>query len=183
MRIDNILRDSRTPILDKWFNLILDTYPGESNRFFSDKNAEFTNPVGHTIARDTARVFDMLVESSEASEISEAMEEIIKIRAVQEFSPSQAIGFVFLLKQAVRSELGGSEDLSILRGLAEFEDRIDFCAMIAFDLYMKKREKLYEIKANEIRNRNGRIVDRLNRKYDFLDRRPDIGGEEGLPEN
>ncbi|MFP4527047.1 MAG: RsbRD N-terminal domain-containing protein [Candidatus Kapaibacterium sp.] len=182
MKFEKFLIEKRSAILDKWFDLIIDTYPGESGRFFSNKDAEFTNPVGHTIARDTERLYDAIIKGADAAEISDCMEEIIRIRAVQEFSPSQAAGFVFLLKQAARKEWhkSGAEDTE---ALLEFEDAVDFCSMIAFDLYMKKREKLYEIKANEIRKRNGRIVDRLNRKYEFLDPRLGLGGEEGLPEN
>jgi hypothetical protein len=37
--------------------------------------------------------------------------------------------------------------------LIERESRIDGLALLCFDIYMKRREKIYEIKVNEIKNR------------------------------
>jgi hypothetical protein len=37
--------------------------------------------------------------------------------------------------------------------LRELESRIDGLALLCFDVYMKRREKLYEIRANEAKTR------------------------------
>ena len=82
------------------------------------------------------------------------LDRIISIRAIQEFPPSAAVAFIFLLKKAIRNTL----EKEIVKGdishkLLEYESRIDGLSLLCFDMYMKRREKIYEIKVNEIKNR------------------------------
>jgi hypothetical protein len=79
-----------------------------------------------------------------------ALDQIIRIRAIQNFSPSQAVAFVFFLKTVIREAL--EEDIKqsgIKEELLVIETRIDQLALLAFDQYMVCREKLYDLKANE----------------------------------
>ncbi len=65
-----------------------------------------------------------------------------------------------MLKNVVRQELG-SEALAqqgIAEELVTFESAVDDLALYAFDLYMKCREKIYELKANEARSMTFRLL-------------------------
>ena len=73
--------------------------------------------------------------------------EEVRIRAVQDLSASEAVGFVFLLKQAVRDVLPGKH------GLSGLHDRIDRLTLEAFDRFVACREKIYELRMREVRNR------------------------------
>ena len=87
-----------------------------------------------------------------------------KIRAVQEFSPSRAVGFVFCLKDAVRSVLGESlKDPAHASGLAELDGQIDRLALMAFDVYVQCRERFYELRVKELKRQIPWAVSRLNR--------------------
>jgi hypothetical protein len=44
--------------------------------------------------------------------------------------------------------------------LSAFDSTIDDLALYAFDIYMKCREKIYELKANEAKNATFRLLQR-----------------------
>ena len=44
--------------------------------------------------------------------------------------------------------------------LTAFENRIDHLSLLAFDLYVGCREKIYEIKANEVKRKYFKLLDR-----------------------
>jgi hypothetical protein len=123
--------------------------------------------VGAVLSRITDQLFDLLVEKELLwEEAGRILDDFVRIRAVQQFSPSHAVGFVFLVKRAVREHL--SQDLTnaeLWQELLVFESKVDNLALLSFDLYMQCREKLFEIRATEIRNRTSRIVDRACQKY------------------
>ena len=108
-------------------------------------------------------IFENLLHGIDQNKVSVFLDNIIRIRAIQEFTPSQAIGFVFALKKIIREELakelrvnGLSEELTLL------EQNIDSLALMAFDIFMSCREKLYDIKANEMRHMTFRLLQKAN---------------------
>ena len=93
----------------------------------------------------------------DAEKVSAVLEGILRIRAVQDVAPSRALAFIFRLKNVLREELGSvatapSEEIDAL------ESRLDAIALISFDLFMKCREKIYDLKANELRNMTFRLL-------------------------
>jgi hypothetical protein len=82
--------------------------------------------------------------------IATALDAIIRIRAVQDLTASQAVGFVFLLKP-ILLELQPERNPVLLDVL--LNDRIDRLALMAFDKYMQCREQLADIRVNEGRRR------------------------------
>jgi hypothetical protein len=96
----------------------------------------------------------VLREDQDVESATVAVDEVIRVLALQEFPPSQALAFVFVLKQVVREELAQElEDPSLAPELVELDSRIDGLALLSFDGYMQRREKLYEIKLNEVKSR------------------------------
>ena len=102
MDIGDLLRQKRSSVLGRWSEMIREAYPAETGRFLQEREDRFANPVGHTIARTTEVLYDALVERTSPDALSEHMDAMIRIRAVQDFSPAQAVGFVFGLKEAIR---------------------------------------------------------------------------------
>ena len=162
-----ILKSRRSEIIKRWSQLVRDTYPSETSRFLVNQTDQFANPVGAALSRITDQLFDLLVDKDLLwEEAGRILDDFVRIRAVQQFSPSHAVGFVFLVKRAVREHL--SQDLTnaeLWQELLVFESKVDNLALLSFDLYMRCREKLFEIRATEIRNRTSRIVDRACQKY------------------
>jgi hypothetical protein len=160
MNLKEHLTEKKSAILKKWFNTIAETYPVDTSDFLKKQKAQFTNPVGYTLAEGTEGLFDGLLKGLLPEEVSLFLDSTVRIRAIQDFAPSEAVSFIFQLKSVVRQELGNE----ILRqqGIAEellvFESAVDDLALFAFDLYMKCREKIYELKANEARNMTFRLL-------------------------
>lgn len=165
MDLKSLLEERKSSILNKWFEIVLDSYPAETAKFLRDKNKRFTNPVGSTIYQGIQSLLDELIDDKpDSSRLSLFLDNIIRIRAIQDFSASQAVAFVFSIKDIIRQEVetatSSSNPLSqkLLTDLAEIDAKIDSIALMSFDIYMQCREKIYDIKAKEARNMTYRLL-------------------------
>ena len=148
------LAAKKSAIVKEWLARTLRTYPEHTSRFLSQEQDPFCNPVGQILKEAFPALFDRLVEGPDAATLSRLLDPIVRIRAVQDFSPAQAVGFIFLLKRVMQDAL--QDELPRIpngEGLAAVEARIDEMALLAFDLFMKCREQIYEIRANEAKRR------------------------------
>ena len=164
MMLNNLMSQKRSSILKKWFNLVLNSYPHDTSRFLKLEKNQFANPVGYTISQGLNNIYDELLKGEDFKNISPFLERVIRVRAVQDFSPSRAVEFVFLLKDVLRDELKGEiRRKDILEDLLRFESRIDSLAMFAFDMYERCREEIYEIRVNEVKGSMSRLLKRADR--------------------
>lgn len=164
MTLKDSLSERKENILEKWFELIIDAYPPDTSRFLRDQKDRFANPVGATISRGLEGIFEeILKDKQDQAKVSVFIDNIIRIKAVQNFNPSQAISFIFLLKNIIRDELAGDalQNLDADELLA-LESQIDGLALMAFDIFMSCREKIYEIKSNEARDMTFRLLQRAD---------------------
>ena len=158
-----LLIKHKSSIVSKWIKLILDSYSIESSKFFNMEKNQFSNPVGSTISTNAASIFDEIVGSRNFQNITLLLTDIIKIRAIQDFSPSEAIGFIFPLKNIIREELNEEiKQEKIFDEFAELEFVIDKTALIAFDLFMESREKVFQIRMNEAKYKLQKTVNPVN---------------------
>jgi hypothetical protein len=139
VRVGNAM-SPRDPIVEKWIASALQSYPSASVPFLSAEGDPFRNPVGHTLRQSLTTLFEELRGDMETERLAPALDALIRIRAVQDLTASQAVGFVFLLKPILR-ELAPMD--------ASLNDRIDRLALMAFDKYMQCREELADIRVNE----------------------------------
>jgi len=148
----DFLSEKRTAILKRWQDLILETYPPDAARFFKQEKDSFANPVGSSITRALAGLFEELLGGGPGERIAPLLDDIIRIRAVQDFSPSRAIAFIFQLKGVIRAEVTGEgREPRFLEELLEFESAIDRLALQAFDVYLQCREQIFDIRVKEAR--------------------------------
>jgi hypothetical protein len=155
-------------VIGKWFDAVLETYPEDARKFLGDHKQKFTNPVGASIFEGVEGVYQRLIDGAdlESSEFSEFLDRIIRIRAIQQFSPSQALGFLFPLKAVIREVLEKENVAdSVGSELFELEQRIDRLALLSFDKYMECRERLFEIRIREVKDSTCRTWERICRKY------------------
>jgi hypothetical protein len=163
MGLVNILSDKRSTIVKKWRDVIVDTYPSDTQRFIRKEKDQFANPVGNIILKDIETLYDELIKDGDNDKITSCLENIIRIRAVQDFRPSQAIGFVLQLKRLIREVLGPQALSNGFSGESQaLENRIDDIALLAFDIYAQCRQKIYEIRVNEVKNHLGKLLERAN---------------------
>ncbi|MFH1479818.1 MAG: RsbRD N-terminal domain-containing protein [Pseudomonadota bacterium] len=161
MKLEKILSEEGPAISKMWLQSILETYPADSQRFFKKQKDRFANPVRYTISTEIENIYNHLLQGLDAQGIAPFLDNIIRVRAVQDFSPSQAVSFIFLLKKVIREKLATKiRENHLEEELTLFESRIDDLALLAFDIYMKYREKLYELRANDAQNQVSRLLKR-----------------------
>jgi hypothetical protein len=162
MTIEKLLAEKQPTLLKKWFRHVVATYPADSAKFLLNQSDPFANPVGRTTEKGLAGLLQLLTSGHGDDEAARSyLDAIIRMRAVQSFSASQAVAFVFALKEIVRETLG-AEVIQSAGGdaLLQLERRIDALGLRAFDIYAACREKICDIKANELRRSTYRAFER-----------------------
>lgn len=173
MTLLSLLEGRRTAIVDRWLELVLRVYPEDTARFMTNEMDRFGNPVGKVTRESLEGLLAALLAGRSSDEMKEALDGIVRIRAVQDLPPSKAVGFVFLLKRAIRELLDehGSDGAAATE-LTSLHDAIDRTGLAAFDRYVQCREKIYDLRAHEIRRRTASLLKRLEGP---------AGAEEGPP--
>ncbi|MEW6375632.1 MAG: RsbRD N-terminal domain-containing protein [Thermodesulfobacteriota bacterium] len=173
--LKDLLEKKKSAILGRWFNLILETYPADTANLMRKEKDPFTNPVGSTISREIETLFKGLLEGKNPSQLSSSLNSILKIRSVQDFSPSQAVGFIFLLKKAIEEVMEDEiHQAQVFEEWLRLHSKIDELALWAFDIYMDCREKICEIRVNQAkaeREMAFKMMERMN----LLKEKPEKG--------
>jgi hypothetical protein len=137
-----------------------------------DRN-QFTNPVGSTISQEIEVLYKGLLEGKNSEGFSASLNSILKIRSVQDFSPSNAVGFIFLLKKAMEETLKGEiREEPMREEWLKFLSRIDELALRAFDIYMDCREKICEIRINQAKSEKEMAFRMMERMTHPKEKRP-----------
>lgn len=145
-----ILVTKKQEILKSWFQATVDSYPADTAHFLKNQKDPFANPVGQTTYQSLEKLVDALATGAGRDVMAAALDPILRIRAVQTFTPSRATGFIFSLKQIVRQQLPANGGDAV-EDMNELDRQIDEMALAAFDIFVACREKVYELKATESR--------------------------------
>ena len=160
MHLKELLTKEKSVIISAWFDHLVDTYPSDSEYFLRNQMNEFSNPIGHTLRGETEKLFQLLLGDMNSIEMMASLDKIIRIRAVQDFKPSQAVGFIFSLKKIIRDKL--------LKAIVEqqmqdqffaFESDIDKMSLYAFEVYTKCREDLLTVRWGELKRRYAKLLE------------------------
>jgi hypothetical protein len=146
------LKDQRSAILQKWLQSILETYPSDAAKFMQNQKDKFHNPVGQTFNTELEVLFDELFLDMNKEKIYSSLDNIVRIRAVQDFSPSQAVTFLFQLKSILLDEIFDLlQDDSNRKEYFVIIAKIDHLILATFDIYSKCREKIFDIRLKEMK--------------------------------
>jgi len=163
MNFTENLNKNKQKIIDQWFERIINTYPQDTSRFLKREQDPFANPVGNTTQDNIAGLFDQLLsEKTDSQFLMDYLDPILRIRAIQNFSASEAVGFVLDLKPIVRMVMKNQKCDISFNDYVAFEKRVDQLVLYAFDVYMACKEKVYDLKANEVRNQSFQALERAN---------------------
>jgi hypothetical protein len=151
--LKDLLTSKKSSIVDNWVQLIVETYPSKTSSFLKSQKDRFSNPVGYTISDSAGKIFEGIINQNDIEKVKASLFDLIKIRAVQNFSPSEATGFIFFLKDVIRKELEQEViEGNVLSELIDIESYIDNVGLAAFDVYMDAREKLFNIRISEVKS-------------------------------
>ncbi|MFU8819159.1 MAG: RsbRD N-terminal domain-containing protein [Desulfurivibrio sp.] len=157
MRLLQFLRDNKGDIQDRWVSLVLDSYSQDAAAIFKREQDRFANPVGYSTRHTLTTLYSLLFDhdTPQFDQLGAALEDFIKIRAVQTFTPASAVAFVYDLKGVVRKAAARERDLETAPGDWErLHDTLDTVALLVFDLYMACRERLYKAQLHEYKSMN-----------------------------
>ncbi len=164
MLLEELLKEKRSAILKGWLRSILESYPADAAEKFERVEDRFNNPIGSSVSRAIEVIYDELLGEMNPVNLGKSLDEIIRIRSVQDFQPSQAVAFPLLLKKVIHDNLNRKiRDNKLAGELIEFALKIDRLSLQAFDIYMECREKIFDLK---LKQKEGMFtpVDRLNRR-------------------
>lgn len=155
-----IFRRHKKKLIEQWISVVFSTYPLETTGFLRTQEDAFRNPVGEIAATAARQLYEAMAgEQIVAAHVRDALERFVKLRSVQDFTPSQGLGVLYALKQLTRETLLPE---CIRHGKVseylEAESRLDTLALMAFDIYAASRETLAEQRVKEIRDQHSQVV-------------------------
>ncbi|MBU0463343.1 MAG: RsbRD N-terminal domain-containing protein [Proteobacteria bacterium] len=153
MDLKQVLKKNKESFIKKWFQATIDTYPQQTAKILGKDSNRFDNPVGAITHETIEDVFTLILEDFNQEMLEKTLDPVIRIRAVQAFSASQAVSFVFALKQI-------GEDIIDGNLIREFDKLVDKIALAAFNRFMKCREEIFLLKATESKRRIHRAFER-----------------------
>lgn len=154
MGLAELLERRNADIVKMWFDFVMNSYPPDTAQFYKGQKDQFANPVGAATRQGLSEVFAEILGDMDRDVITASLDTVIRIRAIQSFTPSDALAFIPELKKILRTvfkkELKHIEQLEQLNVI---DGRIDQLALMAFDIYLKCREKIYELKVSTEREK------------------------------
>lgn len=173
-RLKEVLRAHEKALLEAWFEQMMHSYPTEARKYFKKVNSDFTNPVGANLYHSLDKLLHILLsDAPDADQVNENVYMILRIKAVQEVLPSQAVSFVPALKQIVEEVCGKAlSDAGVTtKEWLDFYSDLDTVALYAFDSYSESRELIYKMRLDQIRQTNDILVraDLLDKALDMQD--------------
>ena len=158
---EKLIEDKKSAILKSWMDAAINSYAPDTAAFLKGQKDPFSNPVGGTTLKGLQVLLDQLLSGMDPEIINSHLDPIIRIRAVQNFTPSQATAFILTLKTVLKNTFKKElQDSQVCLDFLEFESKIDQLSLLAFDIFMQCKEKIYHIKANENRSRTFRAFER-----------------------
>ncbi len=158
MKLAEALHNNRYRIVDRWVEYTLSTYT--SSNFFKKEKDQFANPIGGSVRNCYKALFPLLIKGGDDEQVKRALSHFMHLRAVQEFSPSQAIAPLSAVKHITRDILGSDKETrELVSELYDFEFAVDLALFKAFDLYMECKMRVYDIRIREIKSGSAILTD------------------------
>lgn len=157
--LESVIADSKKAISKQWFERVIATYPPETEAFLGRVQDRFANPVAGSLSECLDQVLDGLINGAGRKVFSAALDSAIRVRAVQSFSASESVSFIFFLKDIIGEHIA-KKHASDPDLLAALNKTVDGLSLIAFDKYVECREKIYSLQAYEMRNSTFKAFER-----------------------
>ncbi len=166
-----VLWPHKDSIIKRWTEIVHGTYPFDTIGFLRTRKDRFANPVGYRTEEAAAALMDVVfTERPDEEVLGRAVDEIIRVRAVQDFSPETAVGVIFAIKEVVREVVFASgQAAECLPALLVMESRVDAVALMAFGTYARCRETLHQMKVDEFKRSHSQIMRLAEKRAANLD--------------
>ena len=156
----DIIKKNLNRFLDDWFRSTIETYPPRTSKVLGKESNRFDNPVGAVTRESLEDVLNLIISGNyDRNSLENALDPVIRIRAVQSFEPADAVGFIFALKGIGEKYIDTKNDNASTD--AKVLDRlVDEIALAGFNRLMKCKEDIFLLKATESKRRIHRAFER-----------------------
>ncbi len=170
MALIDLLAKKKSAILERWREIMFDTYVPETARFLKSQKDRFANPIAYQLTRGLTGILEVFLHEKDTDQALAQLDEVLRLKALQDASPSRALAFIFVLKTIIREELAQElQDPACAAELTELESRLDGLALLGFDAYMQRREKLCEVKVSEIKRKVSTLLRSLGMGDEYFE--------------
>jgi hypothetical protein len=155
-----LCRTEQEQILAKWNAAVFATYPLDMTGFARTREDQFRNPGGNAIRLALEEIFTAVSGRLSSEKVLRgSLDMFVKLRAVQDFTPVQALGVVYLLKPLLRERvLPACLQNGLLDEYLEAESRLDTAALLVCDIYVTSRARIFEERIGEIKRQHAQLV-------------------------
>lgn len=176
MTFGDLLEERKDTIVERWVDAVLAAYPSESAALFQAQRDPFANPLGHTVREGTKGVFQVILDGMDQEELRKQLDPIVRIRAVQQLTPPEALSFIFALRSIVQDTIPEAEaDPRHREGIGQFNDHIDQIALAAFELYTARREEVSQLRIGEVKRQVAWVMAKINKQTEASEAEAPLG--------
>jgi len=152
--------DKKSAVLKAWFDATLAVPEGATADFRDKQKALVVESMGFDLEEGLGRLFDALQKGSIPNDVSQFLDEMIRVRAASDFTASQAVSFIHAIKNAVRTVIGNEilTDPSVSDELSAWDYAVDDVVLYAFNIYARCRENVLYARAEEERQTTLRLL-------------------------
>lgn len=163
--IGDLLREETDTIVERWAETLLSSYPSDAAALFQKQKDPFANPIGASVRNGTRGTFQAILNGMDPEELRSHLDTMIRVRAVQDFTPSQALAFVFSLRSIIREVFPQLEADPRFRGArTELDGIVDRVALVAFEVYTECREELSHLRVTEMKRQVSWVFEKLGKE-------------------
>lgn len=149
-------------------------YPFAAVGFVRTSKDPFTNPVGQR-TRDLAPLLCLAVLGlpHDDAALSTALEEFVRVRAMQDVPAEATLRVLFAYKKIIRTHCREQGIPLPEEDRDNLDERCDTLALRAFGLYARFRETFFEARIDDVRRRHSQIV-RLAQRHGMAEPAPSL---------
>ena len=160
MNLKERLLEKRTAILTAWRDAALVIPEGAGPGFLERQKAFLAETIGYDLAQGIGGLFDALLQGVIPDEVSRFLDGMIRLRATSDFTASQTLAFILAVKKAARREVGNEmlAEPAVREEFSAWEAAVDDLVLFAFDIYVRHREVVLDLKADEAKRETYRLL-------------------------
>ncbi len=136
-RWTDFLEANKKAILERWLDCALALFPEKMG---------YSTPIAMVLSGALEKILFSLGKSE--NDCKEALDDVTRILAVQNFLPSKALS-IFLEPKLILRDIMMKTNVADTLMQEAFNSRLDALTLEAFDSYMRHREKIYQLKVEE----------------------------------
>ena len=170
MSLTVFLEQSRPTLTSRWVEAANAVYPFATTGFLRTKQNAFANPVGQRSRDLSEHLLNATVGfPHDSSALRAALEEFVRVRAVQDMPVETSLSVMFAYKNIIRNYIAErnitltGDDKALLHAS---DERCDTLTLLAFGMYARSREALFNARLEDMRRRHSQIL-RLAQRHNL----------------